>query len=206
VNGRPRDHIYTVPAVSAELSSFTAIFKQSNGRTPLVRIVRDGSPSQPCGRCKGHCMNSNECAGGLECCQKRRKGPSDETEIVPTCSGSDLPFPDQCTVTPDDNGEDDVDERVPLMPPTCECSPTNKCGICARDCDTDDNCKGKLIWYRKGKGLRGNFQVVVLGCYGQDVSKTDWCILPRSARRSCFVQGVCCVRTCARACTGEGRL
>jgi PKD repeat protein len=55
-----------------------------------------------------------------------------------------------------------------------DCTSTNPCKRCQGDCNTDDDCEGKLVCFNKNAGLPGN----VPSCSGVDLSRTDWCVLP----------------------------
>jgi len=64
---------------------------------------------------------------------------------------------------------------IPLVKPVKNCTETDKCKRCEGDCDNDEQCEGTLICFQRGNGVRG--QQAVPGCYGHDLSRTDWCTL-----------------------------
>ena len=57
-----------------------------------------------------------------------------------------------------------------------QCSPNKKCNICEGDCDSDDDCKGEFVCFKRRKN---SFRKVP-GCRGgrSDESGTDYCVDP----------------------------
>ena len=57
-----------------------------------------------------------------------------------------------------------------------QCSPHDKCNVCKGDCDSDDDCKGEYVCFKRRKN---SFRKVP-GCRGgrSDESGTDYCVDP----------------------------
>jgi hypothetical protein len=60
----------------------------------------------------------------------------------------------------------------PLITPIRTCTPSNPCRECEGDCDSDADCKDKLVCFQK----TGN--KAVPGCIGTDKSNSDFCVAP----------------------------
>lgn len=57
-----------------------------------------------------------------------------------------------------------------------QCSPSKKCNVCEGDCDSDNDCKGDFVCFKRRK----NSFKKVPGCRGgkSDKSGTDYCVDP----------------------------
>jgi hypothetical protein len=66
---------------------------------------------------------------------------------------------------------------VDLKKPLRDCSSDHPCRKCEGDCDNDSHCKHHLVCFKKGRGEPGDKHVIP-GCYGEDTSKSDWCVDP----------------------------
>jgi len=143
---------------------------------PLVKPSRkDCGPSNPCGRCEGHCKRDTDCEEGLICFYK--DSCEEGVDCVPGCSGSDQSLTDWCIV-----GTRDEDDPLPLLHPLKDCSEEEPCGRCEGHCHDSDECQGDLVCYEKDEGLPG--VDAVPGCTGQDLSKTDWCTTAKAVEEA----------------------
>jgi glucose/arabinose dehydrogenase/PKD repeat protein len=130
----------------------------------LVPQVRDCTTGNECGRCEGHCVGDQECAGSLKCFRKGGKGLP-----VPGCIGFDNSNTDWCTLAeyvPGLGPEDDI----PLIQNVVSCTSGNPCEKCEGHCQNDGECEGGMRCFMKGGPGRS-----VPGCIGTDNSNTDWC-------------------------------
>lgn len=135
---------------------------------PLVRpLRRDCGPSNPCGRCQGHCRSDSDCATGLICFYKDHGSPGQHS--VPGCLGFDQSLSDWCTV-----GTRLDTDVIPLVRPFKRfCLPVEPCGRCEGHCFNDHGCQGDLVCFQKEQGRPD--ENAVPGCIGEDISRTDWC-------------------------------
>lgn len=174
-----------VPSVGAPTSGLEAI--------PLIGKVRQCTSGNKCGRCEGHCSSNNDCQGGLVCFQKNEGKPG--VDAVPGCLGQDLSKTDWCTLpttipvpTPVVVNQPTAPVRapsstgtvpaIPLVKPVRQCTASNPCGRCEGNCLSDNDCRGELVCFLKAEGKPG--VNAAPGCIGQDLSRTDWCVLPTS--------------------------
>ena len=179
-DGGSRAHSITVPTSSSITPSFTANYAQKSSGAgeslPRVAVTRDCSTTNKCGRCEGHCQSDSECQGSLVCFKKGGRGKS-----IPGCIGVDNSNTDWCTIavsnpvkppTPTPT-RPSTEGSVPRVAVTRDCSSTNKCGRCEGHCQSDGECQGSLVCFKKGG--RGKS---IPGCIGVDNSNTDWCTVP----------------------------
>ena len=80
-----------------------------------------------------------------------------------------------------DNDGDNTSELLPLVRPTRPCTEADPCERCEGDCNSDDDCVGDLVCFKKGKGEEGDTNVVP-GCFGVDMSRTDWCTTKKATK------------------------
>jgi len=64
---------------------------------------------------------------------------------------------------------------IPFVLPVTGCSSTNKCERCEGHCDSDDECEGDLVCWKKGY-----IASKIPFCLGTDWSLTDWCVIEPS--------------------------
>ena len=67
-------------------------------------------------------------------------------------------------------------DAYPRIKKIGQCSPHDKCNVCEGDCDSDDDCKGEFVCFKRRKN---SFRKVP-GCRGgrSDESGTDYCVDP----------------------------
>ena len=150
---------------------------------PLVKPSRkDCSPSDPCGRCEGHCKRDTDCASGLICFFKDRC--EEGVDCVPGCSGDDQSLTDWCII-----GTRNEDDPIPLLHPIKKfCSEEDPCGRCEGHCFNDGDCEGDLVCFQKDEGLPD--VDAVPGCTGQDLSRTDWCTTAKAVEEAMMTRAL----------------
>ena len=163
----------------------------------LLPAGAECSGSSPCNTCQGDCVNDADCMGEFLCFKRSANetvpgcfGPGSEGKNycydptssavvvsgVPTSSPTGavpgMPTSNATVVPVEPSSNATIPSDGALFVVKEGCTPATPCGMCAGDCDTDDDCAGVLVCYQKdGFGT-------VPGCEGSSSSRTDFCGMP----------------------------